>query len=152
MCICIFIFLTLVCVFLSCLGPPSSILKLEDLDLAAVMSLQARGLTPRLPTTRPPQISNSLQPRLEYSCDLCDRSFRLKDSLRRHRKTHEPPKFGCQICGTMFVRGFDCKIHLKNVHGMSQCFHCWKTFPLSEAPTHVCQTLNLGPEGNVSSP
>ena len=55
----------------------------------------------------------------KYQCDTCDRKFKLKRLLEKHRKSHEQiKKFVCEICRTQtyFLSPLKLKRHYKDVH------------------------------------
>ncbi|XP_030748910.1 zinc finger protein 774-like isoform X1 [Sitophilus oryzae] len=59
-----------------------------------------------------------------YSCDLCDKSFLLKQLLELHLKNHERiRKFSCSSCDSKFYTKYDLAQHCRN-HCQDKSFSC----------------------------
>lgn len=53
----------------------------------------------------------------EYSCDICDKEFRLLASLTNHMRTHEEKRdFHCTLCKASFRKAHYLRIHIDGVH------------------------------------
>ena len=67
-----------------------------------------------------------------FPCDICDKTFAFKNSLKRHMKLHETIRkvFKCSVCDKEFIRkdGFNehMKIHLSDK--MNPCDICGRKF------------------------
>ncbi|XP_063774215.1 transcription factor Ovo-like 2 [Pseudophryne corroboree] len=66
-----------------------------------------------------------------YSCDICDKGFRLQRMLNRHLKCHNQVKRHlCTFCGKGFNDTFDLKRHVRTHTGIRpyKCDICNKAF------------------------
>ena len=68
-----------------------------------------------------------------YQCDQCDISFKKKDSLRKHVKTHNKEKpHQCSLCNKVFKRKYNLIHHSSTIHSedriIYQCTYCDKVF------------------------
>ncbi len=59
-----------------------------------------------------------------FHCALCDKSFRTQWELKRHRNHHEPTKFVCEFCDSIFSGRDKLLRHVKTVHVSSRVFSC----------------------------
>ena len=64
-----------------------------------------------------------------YVCTECGKTYKLKASLARHRKTHDNP-LTCTLCGEQFAHTGSLKRHKDNKHlGITYpCEQCYKVF------------------------
>ena len=76
-----------------------------------------------------------------YTCKVCGNTLSSKAALHTHSKLHEPPKFLCCVCSRKFTYKHQLKSHLKLIHQLTQCFHCFMTYPISEC--HVCRIQQM---------
>lgn len=54
----------------------------------------------------------------KYSCEECEMTFKLPNSLARHRKIHSNERnFKCCHCSADFKHQYNLRRHLKSVHG-----------------------------------
>ena len=75
-----------------------------------------------------------------FKCDICDKGYASQMGLYYHKQTvHNPPKYACPVCKRPFHRTFTLKNHLAKAHCLSQCFHCFETFPINQQSIHVCK-------------
>lgn len=52
-----------------------------------------------------------------FICNLCGKSYKRKDHLKRHLAFHSGERhFSCSVCGKRFLRADTCRVHLVNVH------------------------------------
>ena len=65
-----------------------------------------------------------------YKCDFCDKTFRKKDSLKRHIKiVHEGVKnHKCDMCEKSFFTSSFLESHKTNFHLKNKCDICEKGF------------------------
>lgn len=58
--------------------------------------------------------------RKEYPCDRCDRSYKNKSSLQRHRKYEcgSEKKFVCPICHKRMLQKCSLRMHMHTAHGI----------------------------------
>lgn len=70
--------------------------------------------------------------RQKYYCDICNKVFMCKASLKKHRELHSDPetrKFECTTCKQRFSRETYLKQHVKAHHQLSfRCEFCGKMF------------------------
>lgn len=61
-----------------------------------------------------------------FKCDLCGHTFRLNQSLVKHKKRrHEEQSFPCSLCDQIFDRRINLTNHkLKNHNEMKRCLQC----------------------------
>ena len=52
----------------------------------------------------------------KFKCDLCDKVFRHRNNLCRHRKSHSRVKYACQYCEKLFLRTDILKTHVVTKH------------------------------------
>ena len=67
-------------------------------------------------------------------CNLCDKTFRTKDSLNQHLKTHEKPvEIKCTMCTGVFYSKSSLNSHIKAKHEKIRhlCPYCKKRFYIS---------------------
>ena len=52
-----------------------------------------------------------------YTCEVCDKSFKDKQTYRNHKFTHKDIKpFKCEYCGKDFIKQDKYRLHLKTSH------------------------------------
>ncbi|XP_034243688.1 broad-complex core protein isoforms 1/2/3/4/5-like isoform X1 [Thrips palmi] len=70
-----------------------------------------------VPARRQPSAQSAAQPDLPHTCDLCGKSFRIRDSLYKHRNVHRG-NTTCPICRVVLNRKTYLRRHLVAVHGV----------------------------------
>lgn len=89
-------------------------------------------------------------------CKICQKSFKNKETLTRHKKTHSAERIHeCGICGFKFYKKFHVRRHILEVHGRKPenpgkrpkkalpCRYCGKIFWQNrEYATHMLQHHN----------
>lgn len=69
-----------------------------------------------------------------YSCEQCDRSFKVHSTLAEHRRIHDAvPKFNCNECGRSFRQANAYRMHM-NLHTGNRPYKC-RTCELSFSST-----------------
>jgi len=63
--------------------------------------------------------SPSWQSKLQFSCDICLKSFSNKKSLQNHLGIHKG-KTTCQICNTVFSTTSNLNFHMRKIHNLSE--------------------------------
>ena len=61
-----------------------------------------------------------------YSCNICEKSFRNKVSMKNHMNTHEemPKSYVCKDCGKAYKNKAHLKMHIDSVHKNIQRYSC----------------------------
>ncbi|MCY4329124.1 MAG: C2H2-type zinc finger protein [Endozoicomonadaceae bacterium] len=85
------------------------------------------------------EISQIEEPPCEYSCDLCNATYKNKISLTRHKKFKHLP------CGKEFVNLTNLRLHQKN------CTICQKTIEKLQPSLMVSIQISILPRGLTSS-
>ena len=62
--------------------------------------------------------SSPWQNKLQFSCDICFKSFSNKKSLQNHLGIHKG-KTTCQICNTVFSTTSNLNFHMRKIHNLS---------------------------------
>lgn len=77
----------------------------------------------------------------KYKCDLCEKTFGRKISLRRHIAAfHEGKRYKCETCGKEFMMTSNLNKHIKTVHEGKRhtCEKCGKEFGyMGELKVHI---------------
>lgn len=60
----------------------------------------------------------------QYSCNLCDKTFKTQELLRKHSVRHDINAFRCRICPKVFARLVNLKWHIQNIHNLSPEENC----------------------------
>lgn len=67
-----------------------------------------------------------------FKCDVCESSFKKKENIRSHVRTHFKFKsFKCEKCEKTFKRRGDLRFHMKQIHYSKRnlkCSDCGKAF------------------------
>ena len=69
----------------------------------------------------------------EFSCKICDQTFRLKKTLKKHNQSNHTELTQCKSCDKTFRKACDLELHIKDNHesaGHLECDICGKTFVL----------------------
>lgn len=53
----------------------------------------------------------------KFICDICERYFNRKDTLKRHALTHGPKQIKCNVCKEEFANLEEKYSHIEQVHG-----------------------------------
>nr|XP_014092403.1 zinc finger protein 320 [Bactrocera oleae]XP_036234317.1 zinc finger protein 320 [Bactrocera oleae] len=61
--------------------------------------------------------------KLPYTCEVCQKSYVLKSTLKLHMQKHFDKKYACQYCDKRFQRNYTLKLHLKK-HTKTDCYIC----------------------------
>lgn len=74
-------------------------------------------------------------------CDICQKVFTLRSSLRQHKMIHEQNsrKYKCEICGWGFISRGNLKVHI-SIHAGERpckCEICHKSFARGYMPEHM---------------
>ena len=74
-----------------------------------------------------------------FKCDICAKSFKVKSSIKVHRKLHtEPKQFKCNLCDKKFSQKGNVDIHMR-IHtnekqkSLFKCEICQRSFPSKSA-------------------
>ncbi|XP_050317105.1 zinc finger protein 888 [Bactrocera neohumeralis] len=60
---------------------------------------------------------------LPYTCEVCQKSYSLKSTLKLHMQKHFDKKYACEYCDKRFQRNYTLKLHLKK-HTKTDCYIC----------------------------
>ncbi|XP_053671589.1 zinc finger protein 75A-like [Anopheles nili] len=100
------------------------------------------------PRTKQRRTGNNYVPK-EYSCEMCDKTFRRKSNLIDHLRLHAQLKmYACDYCNKRFVQSGNLKAHLRThtAEKPFQCNMCDKAYSQSSAlKTHMLMHSNLRP-------
>ena len=69
----------------------------------------------------------------EFSCNICDMSFKSKKKLKIHNQSDHNPWIKCDSCDATFEKICDLEVHVEITHDSVekfQCEKCCKTFVL----------------------
>ncbi|XP_060853746.1 gastrula zinc finger protein XlCGF71.1-like [Rhopalosiphum padi] len=99
-------------------------IKIETMDHTEIMSSK-KSKKPNQPTTK------IEDPKMCFTCDVCNASFTQKHHIVRHCRIHTSEKpFSCDVCCKTFRDQSNLQNHL-NTHTEEkrfQCFNCGKKF------------------------
>ncbi|XP_058177201.1 putative zinc finger and SCAN domain-containing protein 5D [Anopheles ziemanni] len=60
----------------------------------------------------------SMKRKLNFACEICQKSFKLPQYLQAHMQTHSSErKFSCEICGNCYKTKGELKKHIQRKHG-----------------------------------
>lgn len=72
-----------------------------------------------------------LNDNLVYSCPICNKTFKNKGNVVKHKVTHSEVKpYGCELCDARFTQKGSLNIHMKRHAGIKdeKCQYCGKEF------------------------
>lgn len=80
----------------------------------------------------------------EQICDECGKRFCSKNTLRRHKLSHNSYSLQCTLCSSVFKSEHHLKIHTSRVHGSRpvSCPHCQKISPNQDALAVHVKTMH----------
>ena len=67
----------------------------------------------------------------DLNCDICSKSFKRLDNLKRHKKIHEGKLYDCSACPKSFSTSLGLEVHVAGVHKerkSHKCIFCEKVF------------------------
>lgn len=89
----------------------------------------------------------------DLKCEVCQKTFKRKDYLKQHMKTHAPERDVCRCpregCGRTYTTVFNLQSHILSFHEERRpfmCEHpgCGKTFAMKVSTrAHKCSPLGL---------
>lgn len=81
-------------------------------------------------------VTPSKRARKSYVCDVCQKEFRGKSDLSRHKLIHTAERpYECRICGNKYRQEINLKNHITSAHNKQKefaCKECPKKFALKE--------------------
>ncbi|XP_065073975.1 zinc finger protein 70-like [Ochlerotatus camptorhynchus] len=103
--------------------------KTETMNREIQQSLQENEIVEKAPTKEEDSPSKKRRKRpienKPYSCDLCDKSFRIPSALGNHLKIHsEDRQYVCKECGNAFRNIVHWQNHVNAVHMKRKPYSC----------------------------
>lgn len=66
--------------------------------------------------------TNTPSRKRSFQCDVCERSYKSRQNLKRHSSNHKEPSYTCNICSKKFSRKDLCTLHSRT--HLTKPFHC----------------------------
>ena len=87
-----------------------------------------------------------------FDCILCNKSFKRKDHLQRHRSSihHSKTEVACSKCDKKFARKDNWKKHIKFCCLCRQCYKNFET--IKELKEHICNNLSSKEAASANKP
>ena len=98
--------------------------------------------------------NNKEMKEMKYSCEICQKQFVLRDSLKRHELVHQGLMYSCNLCDKTFTQTGSLKRHIQVTHeGIKpfKCQYCDKSYSQrAHLRTHEETHLNTNIEKSES--
>ena len=82
------------------------------------------------------------------SCNICDKTFKTINDVKKHQRCHFEGKYQCHICGKKYKTPGNRNVHLRQVHGDAQfdCKLCDKSYQSQAALKKHVKKKHAGDE------
>ena len=75
----------------------------------------------------------------DFICKVCDQTFSLKKTLKKHNQTYHTPWIKCKLCDKTFEKTCDLESHIKVDQGSVETLQCEKC----DKHLHLKSIINL---------